>query len=138
MKVVFDTSALVRLAAGRSGLIGLKTAAGNGLAIITSAYLLDELERTLRERMGSTRQRAHSTTRAFAKLAQVIPVAPADIKKRSRDPTDDPVIAAAVRSKADVLVSSDFDLLDLKTVGKVKIITYSEFLKQLSGWVSGR
>lgn len=135
MKVVFDTSVLVRIMASHSGLLGLKTAVGHGLIIVTSDYLLDELERTLRRRFGSTKQRAHRATRAFAKLAEVVVVAPGAIKKLSRDPSDDPVIVAAILADANVLISSDFDLLEVKNVGTLKIISYREFVEQLPGWL---
>jgi putative PIN family toxin of toxin-antitoxin system len=50
----------------------------------------------------------------------------------SQDPHDNPVLAMAVASEADFLVSGDKrDLLALKTIEKTKIITARDFLNKL-------
>ena len=53
----------------------------------------------------------------------------------SRDPKDDIFIATALISKADFLVTNDFDLLDIIEAGKQKlkfqIVTPQTFLEQL-------
>lgn len=125
MIVVFDTSALVRLASSRGGLLKLKAMANSKITIATSDYLLEELERALCKRFGSTRQRARATSRAIRKMTQI--VAPESIPSRSRDPNDDPVIAAAVVAKANFLVAMDKDLLELKAVGQTQILSYHDF-----------
>ena len=51
----------------------------------------------------------------------------------SRDPDDDRVIACAVVGRADVIVSGDKDLLTLKQVGRIPILTATEFLGRLRG-----
>lgn len=48
-----------------------------------------------------------------------------------RDKKDDYLIACAVVSEADYLVSGDKDLLILKKIGKLKIITPREFSEKL-------
>ncbi len=131
MRVVFDTSVLIRMVVSRGGLLQLKLLASSGLIVITSEYLLSELERTLHSRLGATKQRAHATSRAVAKLAQI--VSPTDIPKINRDPADDPVIAAVLVGKAELLVSADKDLLDFDTAGKFRTITYDEFLEKFLG-----
>jgi predicted nucleic acid-binding protein len=47
------------------------------------------------------------------------------------DPSDDMFIRCAEASKANTILSGDQHLLDLKSYGKVKILTPSQFLKQL-------
>ena len=49
-----------------------------------------------------------------------------------RDPKDDFLLSLAIDSKADYLISGDNDLLELKTIGKTKIITMTDYLKKLS------
>ncbi len=68
MRVLFDTSALVRLAASRSGLLKLKANCQCGLIVVSSAYILEELEKTLHYKFGATRQSARSTTRAVGRI----------------------------------------------------------------------
>lgn len=126
MRVVFDTNVLVRLVVGRGGLLKLKFAINSGMILISSDYLLIELELTLNEQFGATRQRAKATTRAVRKLATL--ANPKKVPKLSRDPKDDPVIAAAVAGKAKFLVSADKDLVELGNAGLVTILSYGQFM----------
>ena len=48
-----------------------------------------------------------------------------------RDPSDDKFIHCAKTGKADVIISGDHHLLNLKSYGKIKILTPSRFLKEL-------
>ena len=47
------------------------------------------------------------------------------------DPSDDIFIRCAEAGKANVIISGDQHLLNLRSYGKVKILTPSQFLKQL-------
>lgn len=49
-----------------------------------------------------------------------------------RDPKDDFLLSLATDSKADYLITGDKDLLALKTIGKTKIVTMTDYLKKLS------
>lgn len=48
------------------------------------------------------------------------------------DPADDHVLACAVAGRADVIVSGDHHLLDLKQYRGIPVIAVAEFLKRLS------
>jgi putative PIN family toxin of toxin-antitoxin system len=50
-------------------------------------------------------------------------------KQRSRDPSDDPYLAAALAARADFIVTYDKDLLVLKKPFGIEIIRPSQFLK---------
>ena len=50
-------------------------------------------------------------------------------KQRSRDPKDDPYLAAALAAKADCIVTFDRDLLDLGKPFGIAVITPAQFLK---------
>ena len=52
------------------------------------------------------------------------------------DPSDDMFISCAEAGKANTIISGDQHLLALKSYGKVKILTPSQFLKQLPKPVS--
>jgi predicted nucleic acid-binding protein len=54
-----------------------------------------------------------------------------DIPRICRDPDGDRVIACAVVGEADVIVSGDDDLLSLKRVGDIPILTARQFLEML-------
>ncbi len=47
------------------------------------------------------------------------------------DPSDDKFIHCAESGKASVIISGDQHLLNLKSYGKIKILTPSQFLKEL-------
>jgi putative PIN family toxin of toxin-antitoxin system len=65
-----------------------------------------------------------------AALSEIVEL-PLDIPPISHDPDDDPVIACAVVGHADVIVSGDKDLLTLKQVGRIPILTAAAFLQRL-------
>jgi putative PIN family toxin of toxin-antitoxin system len=46
-----------------------------------------------------------------------------------RDPKDNFLLALSIDGNADILLSGDKDLLDLRKIGKTKIITITEFLQ---------
>ena len=48
-----------------------------------------------------------------------------------RDPNDNRFLEAAVEGEADVIVSGDADLLDMREFEKIPILRVSEFLAQL-------
>ncbi|HFD40497.1 MAG TPA: putative toxin-antitoxin system toxin component, PIN family [Anaerolineae bacterium] len=50
----------------------------------------------------------------------------------TRDPKDDPLLAAAVEGRADYLVSGDRDLLDLGSYQGIQMVTPREFVEILN------
>ena len=48
-----------------------------------------------------------------------------------RDPDDDAVIACAIASQSDVIVSGDNDLLDLKEYKNIRIQTANQLLSEI-------
>ena len=53
------------------------------------------------------------------------------IPQRCRDPKDDFLLELAVVADADILLSGDADLTDMKQIGRCRIMTASEFLKDI-------
>ena len=53
------------------------------------------------------------------------------IPQRCRDPKDDFLLELAVASDADILLSGDTDLTDMKQIGHCRIMTASEFLMSI-------
>ena len=69
-------------------------------------------------------------------LSEVVDL-PDTIPRICRDPDDDRLIACAVVGEADVIVSGDDDLLALKQVGSIPILTAAQFLEMLERENSG-
>lgn len=85
-------------------------------------------ERLIRER----RPRHNALARLNWYCSRVRLVTPADLgKRRSRDPKDDPYLAAALGANADAIVSYDRDLLDLEKPFGVEIIRPARFFQLL-------
>lgn len=131
MRVVLDTSALVRLASSRPGLLCLKKMTAASIQLQVSAYLLAELERVLYRKFRHTRQQAKTTTKNIARVSSVVEVA--HTTSLSRDASDEPIIALALAAKANVLVSDDDDILVLGTIGELEIIDYDGFMRLVGG-----
>ncbi len=98
--------------------------------LITAHPLLVELERVLTYPKLKQYLKKEEHVRFLALIAAISEVVtlPQDIPKISRDPDDDFLIACAVVGEADVLVSGDQDLLTLKQVGRIHILTPAQFL----------
>lgn len=134
-RVVLDTSAWVS-AALRSGSVPhqalLKALAS--FEVCASVETLAELELVL-ERSKFDRYLDRESRRAFVALICqnvhlfAVPAAQlAAVQPRCRDPKDDQFLALAHAAEAEVIVSSDEDLLVLHPWREISILTPAEFL----------
>lgn len=101
----------------------------------TSPALLEELEDVLsREKFARRLAAANVTVQdlisGFSALATVIEAEPIEPVILA-DPDDDAVLACALSADAEVKVSGDSDLLDLKEHKEIRILTATEFLVEL-------
>ena len=134
-RVILDTSTLVSAALRSSSvpdqvlLKALRTC-----ELFASAETLDELSRVM-DRKKFERYLDRKSRRAFVALMRhhihLIAVQPADlaaVNPPCRDPMDNIFLALAIASEADVLVSSDEDLLVLHPWRGIPIMAPAEFL----------
>jgi putative PIN family toxin of toxin-antitoxin system len=102
-------------------------------ALVTAPELLAELDRVLAypklQRYYTEEERTRFVALILA-LSEVVDL-PETIPRISRDPDDDLIIACAVVGKANVIVSGDQDLVALKQVGDIPILTAARFLEML-------
>jgi len=128
MRFLYDTNVLARLTR-REEMARFKVLVNaTNNKHVTSDYILSELERVLIAKFGFTRQKAKVTSNAVAKLSEV--VVPKTIKKISRDPFDDYIIAAALHGRVDCLVTADKDLLVLDPHEGIRIISPDQFANE--------
>jgi len=59
-------------------------------------------------------------------------VEPVHIQRTSIDPDDDAVLATALAAPADLIVSGDTHLLDLKSFHRIPIITAAEAVNRIT------
>lgn len=121
MRVFLDTNVLVSAFATRGVCADVLRVVFAEHALVTSEVVLRELRRVLRKRIGLPAG-AVKEIDEFLREHEVVPkpAAPAALPKR--DPDDQWVLASAIESRADVLVTGDQDLLDVAAAVPIKIV----------------
>lgn len=135
VRLVLDTNTAVSGLLWHQAPAQLIDAALQGrIELFTSETLLVEISDVLPRAKLARRVAASGFTipqliARFAVLAQS--VTPASIPRTSRDPDDDHVLACALAAQADLIVSGDADLLNLKALQGIPIVTAAEALTRL-------
>jgi uncharacterized protein len=136
MRVILDTNILISALMVQSGTPGaIYRAWINGAFILlTCKKQLDELRRTLRKPTVAERIRPHRAGRLINELkALTVMVDPLPMVKRSSDPDDDFLLAAAEAGKADYLVTGDKSgLLSLVRHKGTRIVSAATFAAQFA------
>jgi putative PIN family toxin of toxin-antitoxin system len=113
----------------------LDAARGGSIALFTSAVLIAELEDVLARakfarRIASVGSSVAEMLGDYLALAHLVrPGAPIPVV---RDPDDDHVIACALAADAQLIVSSDSDLLSLGSFRSIAILTAVQTLQRIS------
>ena len=137
MRVVADTNTVVSALLWRGSPYRLFQAVNDDrISLYTSRVLLDELEDVLSRRkfvkaIRTTNETLASLIRHYQELAHVVRTRPLVVRV-SRDRDDDHVIACALAAKADLIVSGDHDLLDLKAYRGIRIIKAADALRLIA------
>jgi putative PIN family toxin of toxin-antitoxin system len=127
MKAIFDTNVLIA-AFVTDGLCArlLRRAREGEFELFLGSPVFLEFQRILKEKFAFP----DAEISFFSSILEeaVTPCQPdAPVAAVCRDPNDDAVLACAVKSEADYLVTGDKDLLVLERYGKTKILTPREF-----------
>jgi putative PIN family toxin of toxin-antitoxin system len=139
LRVVFDTSTLIGAAIRPDSIPdrALQRALGSH-DLFVSAETLQELDRVLRKK-GLNRYQKLENRLSFARAIQDNATQLAVTSSEStvargvcRDPTDAKFLALAIAARADILVSSDLDLLVLHPWRGIPILTPAQFLTQFA------
>lgn len=103
--------------------------------LFTSRELIAELEDVLSrtkfaEQLGKTRYTPAFLIARYTQLATII--VPAEVQATElRDPDDGPLLACALAAQAELIVSGDHDVLELKQYRGLSIVTPAEALTRL-------
>jgi hypothetical protein len=137
MRAVIDPNLLVSYLLTHRGpitqIIDTHLAQGDFI-LLGCVQLLEELDRVLQYSKfqqyfdDETRFRFVALISALSELVDI----PDELPRLVRDPKDDYLIACTLAGDANFLVSGDKDVLDLKTVKMVRMITAKQFLDILS------
>lgn len=137
MHVVADTNTVV------SGLLWhgpprqiLDAAHTGTITLFTSASLLAELADVLQrpkfaQRLARANVTPHTLVFGYAALARLAVPTPIEPVVEA-DPDDDAVLACAVTTRAEVIVSGDSDLLALESYEGISIITASQLMARIA------
>jgi putative PIN family toxin of toxin-antitoxin system len=140
VRIVLDAnifvSALIQ-PAGPSDEIVRRIAREDGLQIILTDAILDELRRCLAyprlaRQLRMSRTEIEEFLVALEILAEKVDVAGQKADVVCRDPKDEEYLVAAVVGRADYLVAGDADLLVLKTIRHISILRPRDFLNRMA------
>lgn len=133
MRLVLDTNVVVSAALGSGAPTRLIELATEGeIALATSAALLAELADVLEREHLALRLARRNRSRAellalYESLADL--VEPASIARTAPDPDDDHVLACALGAQADLVVSGDKRLRNLKRYQSIPIVSATDALE---------
>jgi len=131
VKAVFDTNVLMAafLTEGLCSRILLRANRGN-FELYISNSILSEFEEALRTKAQFSRQEIQTIISLVSKIVQLAEPKENDKKKAHgicRDETDDHVLACALACHADYLVTGDKDLLEVKRIQDLTVISPRKF-----------
>lgn len=132
MRLVLDTNVAVSAVLGSSAPARLIELATEGaLDLFTSEVLLLELAEVLdREHISRRLERKHRTAPEVLALYEALAerIAPASIARTAPDPDDDAVLACALAAGADLVISGDRRLRNLKSFHRIPILSPADAL----------
>lgn len=132
MKVFVDTNILVAAFATRGLCADVLRIVLAEHELVSSAQVLEELERVLREKLKLPPPRIKELIRFVRDQALFVePESPAPWPQSDLD--DQWIIAAALKSGSDVLVTGDRDLLDITGKVVVEILDPRRFWERVGG-----
>jgi predicted nucleic acid-binding protein len=126
MKILFDTNVYVAEALlGEAAEQMVAATERASWRILASEYLVDELERVLKELGFSSRLAALSRRRVLRRAGMVDP--PASRHQVPEDVNDSPILRAALEASVDYLVTNDQHLLVMNPYEGVRIISMADY-----------
>ncbi len=126
MKVFLDTNVVASATATRGLCADLFRTVIEFHELVISDILLDELRRVLKDKFNASPETIDDVVWLLQQdtiFAQALPRTGVPLK----DPADVAIISSAVNGGADILVTGDKEILDLKHVGKLRILTPRQF-----------
>lgn len=131
MRIVLDTNIFISaVLGGRLGVIVDEWKAGKFTLIITDAIAREYLDVINRPKFKIPENEIITTTDYLLQTAEFV-TTQEEISVIVADPTDNKFLEAAVAGKANLIISGDRHLLELKSFREVPIITAREFITQL-------
>jgi putative PIN family toxin of toxin-antitoxin system len=99
---------------------------------VTSEYILSELEHVFETKINLPKDQIQSII-DYLRSFEIITDHSTSIDIQLRDENDIPVLAAAINSKTDILVTGDKDLLEVNNKYNIPIVDPRQFLQIIKG-----
>jgi putative PIN family toxin of toxin-antitoxin system len=133
MKVVADTMIWVSYCTVKDGFRHRLIDIGRRRRVryFVSAYILQELRETLIDDLGLTRRFANLARRRVSLLCKEVNLPKVVGEFVPGDVDDNPIVQTALSAKADFLVTADKEILRVRKVQDVEIITAQRFAELL-------
>jgi uncharacterized protein len=132
LRAVLDTNIYVAAfvyPAGRTAALWV-AAMDRRYRVLVSPDIIRELARVLRSDFGWEEPRVQTTIRFIAQIAEI--VTPRTVVRAiTDDPDDNRILECAVEGRADVIVSNDHHLLDVKAFQGIPVIAAPDFRRTL-------
>lgn len=126
MRVLLDTNVLIAAFITHGTCSELLDHCIRRHEIVISAFILNELERHLRNKFKFPEHDIHETLSVLNMASKTI--VPVPLKTPvCRDPDDDMVLATALSGNVDCIITGDKDLTELKTFENIPILKPAEF-----------
>ena len=132
MKVFLDTNVLVAAFATRGLCADVLRNVLSEQELVTGTVVLTELERVLHKKLGLTQEFISEIT-ALLRRYPVVPPPETLPKVSSLSPEDRKVLATALASGADILVTGDQDLLDVNEQFPIEITNPRGYWNRVKG-----
>lgn len=125
MKVAIDTNVLVAAIHTRGLCSDILIACLQKHRVVLSDYILEEVHRILVTKLNATEKESRAITSRLRSDSEIVVPAVIPIDA-CRDRSDLPVLGTAVAGNAEVLITGDSDLLEVKEYRGVKVVNPRE------------
>lgn len=126
MNLVLDTNVLIAAFIAKGTCHTLVEQCLRIHSVITSEFILNELKAKLTQKFKYSDEDALAVGTLLRSRMQVVEPPPLECNM-CRDPDDDWILATAIAGNAVCLITGDKDLLTLKKIGAIAILSPSEF-----------
>lgn len=132
LRVVLDTNIYIAAFGHPKGNNAKVFAAANAARyqLLTSPLIIRELARVLRSVLEWQDERVHKAIRVVAQVAEIV-VPRTELNIITADSDDNRILECAVDGQADLIVSNDHHLLDLKSYQNIPVIAGPDFRRTL-------
>jgi putative PIN family toxin of toxin-antitoxin system len=131
VKIVLDTNVLIAATVGRGLCVTVVDLCVKSHHLALSEFILQEFEQKLRKKFHMPQLDAEAMVTTWRSSKQVKIVIPAPVPPEAcRDPDDCMILGTALAAAADCLVTGDRDLLVLKAIEGIDILSPRAFYER--------